>query len=759
MREAREWGRNESVTSHAPSTPPEKISLLRRICLFFLRHQVAIALGSLLWLLWRSGSQPRRLVYPCQRAAAANVGSWAFAILPSAMVDRHCRRHAYHRPRSRRFARRALVVGRTVFVASLVYALLWASVEAYEFARDALDPKTPSVMADVSMQYTAGVRASRMLSLSDQDAVVAFRRDSRQASYPIPEYCPVSDMPYGPEVNPAYNLVWRTVLDLHLGPADNPLRDLIAPGDKVLLKPNVVQERDYDCPPPAFIRPIVDMCALAGAAEIVIADGNREPTFLVFDAQGYTQEYIDALDALWPEAAISRADLHDRSDWRWVTLGGNSAYEGSSYTDNQTNRYDDVCTGYGSTQRNLYFGTTANPRRDTADVANTGNIIRWWAVNNRIFEADVIINIPKMKVHMMNVNTIAMKNWVGVTLISTYPESYYGQNLVRVSHHRRNPAATLYQKSGFGNDLMWRDLGDLQRATLYWQGHNQPLSSTPLRKYLVICDGIWGGESDGGAGYKGYFQGAVTASVDPIAHDCVGSRLMAYHWRPTEVNPGEWRGGIPAIHNQQFVSPGYPLGTSDAARIRVVGDNINREVNRAGPRPEYDYHDVYDPDRNWPDWALNKMADLQPPTVRKVTFVDQGAETDLIVELDADDAVAVYAYYGSDATAAGAPFCVGLTPDTKNTWTGLLPAEARVVKIVAQDANLNTASSTNKTDFDSDGDVDLEDFGYFQTCLSGKGVPCTPACQIADFDGDGDVDNADYTIFKTYLSGANHGSQ
>lgn len=695
MREADEFIQDKSEANPTPPAPPEEIGLLRRMWFFFLGHQVTIALGSFLWLLWRSGTQPRRLVYPCQQIAAANVGSWALVILPSALVDRHCRRHSYHHPRSRQFARSARIVGRTVFGVALCFSLFWVGVEAYEYARNALDPKIPSILADVPMQNPAGVRSSRMLSLSDQEAVVAFRRDPNQANYPIPAYCPVEDMPYDPAVNPAYDLVWRTVADLRFGPADNPLRDLITPGDKVLLKPNVVQERAYDCPPPAFVRPIVDMCALAGAAEIIIADGNREPTFLIFDAQGYTQAYIDALDALWPGVAISRADLHDRGDWRWVTLGGDSAYEGSSYTDIHSNRYDDVCSGYGPTQRDLYFGTPDQPRGDTAGVENTGNIIRWWAVNNLLFDADVVINIPKMKVHMMNVNTIALKNWVGATLISTYPVSYYGQNHVRITHHRRNPAATLYEKSGFGNDLMWRDLGDLHRATLYWQGHGQELSGTPLRKYLVISDGIWGGESNGSFGYVGYFQGAVTASVDPVAHDCTGSRLMAFHWRPTEVDPGEWRGGIPAIHNQQFVSPGYPLGTSDAARIRVVGDEINRQVNRAGENYEYRYHDIYDPSRTWPDWELNRMNDLHPPLVWNVTLLDQEDQSEVIVELDDDDAVAVYAYYGSDSAADGAPFCLGLTAGAKNTWTGLLPADTGELTVVAQDANLNTASWSN----------------------------------------------------------------
>lgn len=51
-------------------------------------------------------------------------------------------------------------------------------------------------------------------------------------------------------------------------------------------------------------------------------------------------------------------------------------------------------------------------------------------------------------------------------------------------------------------------------------------------------------------------------------------------------------------------------------------------------------------------------------------------------------------------------------------------------------------------DFDLDGDVDLEDFGHFQACLSGKYVPQDdPACQGARLDADNDVDQADLILF------------
>ena len=59
-------------------------------------------------------------------------------------------------------------------------------------------------------------------------------------------------------------------------------------------------------------------------------------------------------------------------------------------------------------------------------------------------------------------------------------------------------------------------------------------------------------------------------------------------------------------------------------------------------------------------------------------------------------------------------------------------------------------------DFDGDGDVDQEDFGQFQACLSGPGLEQDdPACEPALLDPDVDVDQDDFAIFEGCISGPN----
>ena len=57
-------------------------------------------------------------------------------------------------------------------------------------------------------------------------------------------------------------------------------------------------------------------------------------------------------------------------------------------------------------------------------------------------------------------------------------------------------------------------------------------------------------------------------------------------------------------------------------------------------------------------------------------------------------------------------------------------------------------------DTDGDGDVDQEDFGRFQVCLSGQDVAVTGSCVDVDLDNDSDVDGIDFGKFMNCMTGA-----
>ncbi len=57
-------------------------------------------------------------------------------------------------------------------------------------------------------------------------------------------------------------------------------------------------------------------------------------------------------------------------------------------------------------------------------------------------------------------------------------------------------------------------------------------------------------------------------------------------------------------------------------------------------------------------------------------------------------------------------------------------------------------------DLDFDRDVDMNDFGIFQACISGSGNPYPPGCDDADMDDDFDVDADDFGDFQLCMGGA-----
>ena len=119
-------------------------------------------------------------------------------------------------------------------------------------------------------------------------------------------------MPLNPSTATAYGLIWKTISDLHLGPPDNPLADLIQDVDgdgtvEVLIKPNHVEyfndlngQRSPCYSHPATIRPLVDM--LARAEENLRA----ERVTLCVDRQGVKQAQASEMA---PE--ITLATLHN----------------------------------------------------------------------------------------------------------------------------------------------------------------------------------------------------------------------------------------------------------------------------------------------------------------------------------------------------------------------------------------------------------------------------------------------------------------
>jgi len=82
------------------------------------------------------------------------------------------------------------------------------------------------------------------------------------------------------------------------------------------------------------------------------------------------------------------------------------------------------------------------------------------------------------------------------------------------------------------------------------------------------------------------------------------------------------------------------------------------------------------------------------------------------------------------------------------------PIAIRAANSEGSDAEEWVVRVVSNKDFDFDGDVDPEDFGLLQRCLSGDCIGISEVCPFADLDSDGDVDETDFSLFWSCMAGA-----
>jgi hypothetical protein len=112
----------------------------------------------------------------------------------------------------------------------------------------------------------------------------------------------------------------------------------------------------------------------------------------------------------------------------------------------------------------------------------------------------------------------------------------------------------------------------------------------------------------------------------------------------------------------------------------------------------------------------------------------------------------------ANGTSSGETDTITLVYDTKGLTAGtyectLTASAPEAVNSPVAFPTVTMTLATVKPDFDGDGDVDQEDFGRFQVCLTGPGIfQPTPGCDRARLDGDDDVDSTDLNLFLGCLT-------
>jgi len=162
--------------------------------------------------------------------------------------------------------------------------------------------------------------------------------------------------------------------------------------------------------------------------------------------------------------------------------------------------------------------------------------------------------------------------------------------------------------------------------------------------------------------------------------------------------------------------------------------------------------------------AVPTMPWRNPATATEGTL--WGRVTDAATDLPIDNVTVQVGSLDAVQTDGSGYYVVTLIPATSSGTNYTVTADITGyplgihtdVTVVAGDVRLENFALGGPAgppgDMDGDGDVDQEDFGLFQSCLTGPNVSQDdPTCHLAKLDEGDDVDGADMTLFRGCISG------
>jgi uncharacterized protein (DUF362 family) len=357
----------------------------------------------------------------------------------------------------------------------------------------------------------------------------------------------------------------------------NPLGDLISPGQRVLIKPNFVLHFNAGKGPlnavtthPSVIRAICDyvIIALRGDGELIVGDAPQMNCD--FDAlckasgMDVLAEYLEAscarrgialklLDFRQEQTRYKYGIVWERKPLNTaepvrVTIGADSSME--------------------TIDGRLLYGADYS-RRQTVH-AHEGHRHEY-VIARAVLSSDVVISVPKLKVHRKVGATLNLKNIVGINTdknhlahyrvgspatggdefanpswedraeralsdlllgtnwrIGRYPFVAWRAFRKALGYFANNAASPAITYGNWhGNDTAWRMVLDLNRILLMADAQGR-LQEEPARKYFSVIDGVIGGDGEGPLHPDAYHSGAVLAGFNPLAVDWVATRLMGF---------------------------------------------------------------------------------------------------------------------------------------------------------------------------------------------------------------------------------------
>lgn len=443
-----------------------------------------------------------------------------------------------------------------------------------------------------------------------------------------PEY------PYAPHISSEANYVYEGIRRLffllgfdkkHWNDSKwNPLGHIIKPGMRVVIKPNFVLSKHEDnkdifsiITHPSILRVIVDYCqiALKDEGEIIIADASQ-----------YNCNFSELLDVTKIDKMIDFVNSFSNIKVKILDLRkywSKSRHFPSCCKDlpgdpngNISINLGEESALYDHPEPTKFYGAVYH-RNET--ISHHWKMRQEYELSRTIFDADVIISVPKLKVHKKVGVTLNLKGLVGITtnknLLPHYtlgtpseggdqfPEGFltpiqhkvikferwmydhflakntiphelihriiYGFFYLKIFSHfgLKIPQKVRVFDAGnwYGNDTAWRMVVDLAKI-VYFADKNGILHTEPQRKFFSIVDGIVGGENNGPLIPDPKKIGILIGGNNLLAVDLISTRLMGF-------NPFKFKQFTELDNN-------YNFGARKLEHIKILSNiNIFNNIN------------------------------------------------------------------------------------------------------------------------------------------------------------------------------------
>lgn len=386
------------------------------------------------------------------------------------------------------------------------------------------------------------------------------------------------------------------------------LFNIINPGESVVIKPNWVME-SHRLRPDDWEHVITHPTMITAVLKVVLKRLCSKGSITIIDGPMTEANFAKLISRYpvvqWQQLAANNGielKIVDLREHEWVMKNDviieRKVLPGDPKGKVQVDLLDENSEFFGHNKSHRgYFG--ADYDRAETNRAHDG-YHNLYSVSRTVIEADVFINMPKLKTHRIAGITCCLKNLVGINTYKNYlphfseggpaeggdqfpmdnfqariegpVAAFLKQNVLKY------PAIATYltslntigkklfgdskivvrNGSWYGNNTIWRMICDLNKILLY--ANSDGTMRKQAKKYIGVVDAILAGEGEGPLSPEPIAMGRIICGSNPVAIDTVCASLMGFdHLK------------IPTVINAFSIS-NYPLCDFNSARIETVID-------------------------------------------------------------------------------------------------------------------------------------------------------------------------------------------